>query len=190
MESNPLVTVICLCYNHDAFVQEAIYSVLTQTYSNVELIVVDDASTDRSVARIRELIADYPSVTFLSLDENVGNCKAFNLGLARAKGKYIIDLAADDILCPNRIEVGVKDFEEVNNSYGVHFSNAFLIDNKGHLIRSFYPLDEGGKLKIAVPQGDVYAALVQRFFICTPTMMMRKDLLEELGGYDENLAYE
>src|SRR5690349_7222728 len=121
MES-PLVSVICLSYNHARFAEEAIQSVLSQTYSNVELIVVDDASNDNSVQIIEQQIRHRSDIKFLSLKKNLGHCKAFNQGYALAKGEYIIDLAADDVLLPNKIETGVKELEEAGDSYGVHFS--------------------------------------------------------------------
>jgi glycosyltransferase involved in cell wall biosynthesis len=70
--STPLVTVICLCYNHSKFVREAIESVLTQTYPFVQLIVVDDASTDGSAAIINQLVAHHPAIEFLPLPQNLG----------------------------------------------------------------------------------------------------------------------
>src|SRR6185436_18882244 len=108
MMPSPTVTVICLCYNHARFVEEAIESVLNQSYANIQLIVVDDASTDKSAEVIKQLINKHSSIEFLPLQTNLGNCKAFNQGLARAKGEYVIDLAADDVLLPTRIETGVQ----------------------------------------------------------------------------------
>src|SRR5687767_6161263 len=105
---DPLVSVICLCYNQARFVREAVASVLAQTYPHVELIIVDDASTDDSAAVIRSIVQDNPAIRCLVLEKNVGNCKAFNTGLSLAKGDYIIDLAADDLLLPRRIESGVQ----------------------------------------------------------------------------------
>src|SRR5688572_16900954 len=107
----PLVSVVCLCYNHAAFVKEAVQSVMGQTYPNIELILVDDASRDNSAAVIEELQRQYPSIKVILLKNNVGNCKAFNQALAESKGAYIIDLAADDILMPDRIKQGVEFFQ-------------------------------------------------------------------------------
>ena len=186
MTSSPLVTVICLCYNQAKFVQEAIDSVLNQTYSNVQLIVVDDASTDNSVAVIRELLIERPSVEFLALSENVGNCKAFNQGLVQAKGEFLIDFAADDVLMPNRIEVGVKTLDEAGAEYGVHFSDAELISESGERL-SFHsdriPHNN-------VPQGDIYKDLISRYFICPQTLMCTREVMIYLNGYDESLTYE
>lgn len=188
--NQPLVSVVCLCYNQASFVKEALESVWTQTYSAVELIVVDDGSTDGSAAVIRQLLSGRPEIQFLDIRENTGNCQAFNRALAISKGKYIIDLAADDVLLPERVAVGVKALEEAGETYGVHFTDALYINSQGRFLRQHYRRDKGGGLNEKVPQGWVYAELLQRYFICTPSMMMRRSVLEALGGYDESLAYE
>ncbi len=182
----PLVSVICLCYNHERFVEEAIRSVLNQTHKNIQLIVVDDASTDNSVNVIRSLVGSNPPIKFLALTENIGNCKAFNRGLALAKGSFIIDLAADDVLLPNRVEVGIQKLLERGERFGVHFSDAEIIDAYGvHLYNHSdrFPHE-------TIPQGDVYKQIVERYFICPPTVMFTRQVAEVLGGYDESLSYE
>jgi glycosyltransferase involved in cell wall biosynthesis len=184
--STPLVTVICLCYNHSKFVKEAIESVLTQTYPSVQLIVVDDASTDESAAIIKQLVAQHPAIEFLPLTQNLGNCKAFNKGLALAKGEYLIDLAADDMLLPQRIAVGVTTLQQAGDNYGVHFSDADWIDDTGkHL---YFHSDRFPHASI--PQGDIYKELIGRYFICPPTVMFTREVIHSLGGYDESLTYE
>lgn len=183
---NPLVSVICLSYNHARFAEEAIQSVLSQTYSNVELIVVDDASTDNSVQIIEQKIKSHSDIKFLALKKNLGHCKAFNQGYSLAKGKYIIDLAADDVLLPNRIETGVKELEKAGDSYGVHFSDAEWISETGEFLSRHserFPHN-------TIPQGDIYKHLISRFFICSPTAMYTRAVMTYLGGYDENLLYE
>lgn len=184
--SAPLVSVICLCYNQAQFVEEAIRSVLSQTYPNIQLIVVDDASTDNSKVLIQKIIAAYPQIEVLLFAENLGNCKAFNRGLAMAKGEFIIDLAADDVLLPNRIEKGVKILTENGDSYGVHFSDAELIDENGRRLSIHserFPHN-------TIPQGDVYKEIVSRYFICPPTVMCTRQVMTVLDGYDETLSYE
>lgn len=186
MTSSPLVTVICLCYNHARFVQETIESVLNQHYPNIQLIVVDDASTDTSVKVINQMLIKNPSIEFVGLQTNMGNCKAFNQGLAKAKGEFVIDLAADDVLLPNRIEVGVQVLQHAGPEYGVHFSDAELISVNGeylgfHSARFPHP---------SIPQGDIYKDLISRYFICPPTLMCTREVMNYLNGYDESLTYE
>lgn len=188
--SQPLVTVIALCFNQEAYLLETLNSVLGQTYPLLELIIVDDCSTDRSAELIENFVKKNPKVQFLKLSENIGNCKAFNRALVLAEGKYVMDLATDDILEPHCIENQVLVFENLPENYGVVFSNARLINEKGVFFRNFYQTDNIGKVQTKVPEGDIYAAILAHSFICTPTTLFRKKMLDELGGYDENLSYE
>lgn len=182
----PLVTVICLCYNHSRFVFEAIESVMQQTYDRIQILVVDDASTDDSVNSILQAKSKYPQLELHFLEKNVGNRKAFNRALTHARGEFIIDLAADDILLPNRIQVGVDELMHAGNDFGVHFSNAHYINEAGEFLYEHaqkFPHN-------SIPQGDVYRDIIQRYFICPPTTMYRKVVFDALSGYDESLSYE
>ncbi|MEQ8423656.1 MAG: glycosyltransferase, partial [Cyclobacteriaceae bacterium] len=184
--AQPLVSVICLCYNHAKYVEEAILSVLNQTYQPIELIVVDDASSDDSVAVIESLLIKYSQASFIGLKENIGNCAAFNLGFAQSKGQFIIDFAADDVLMPDRIEKGVRALESAGSDFGVQFSDALLIDRYGVTMG----LQSDKFSHDSIPQGDIYREIIDRYFISAPTMLIRREVLEKLQGYDESLAYE
>ncbi|NJN28071.1 MAG: glycosyltransferase [Cyclobacteriaceae bacterium] len=187
--NKPLVTVICLCYNHAAFVQEAISSVLAQDYQHIELIVVDDCSTDQSGELIR-LLQQKHGFKAIYNDRNLGNCRSFNLALSQTSGAFVIDLAADDVLFPERVKIGVELLEMHGERYGVHFCDVQLIDEHGKMTGNHYRRDAQGQLLEKVPQGDIFVELLQRYFISAPSMMMRRSVLDELGGYDENLSYE
>ena len=186
----PLVTVICLCYNHAPYLREAVLSVVGQTYPNIETIIVDDASTDNSRAVIAELLRDHHHIKYLPLRHNMGNCSAFNEGLALAKGEYLVDLATDDVMHPERIAKQVAKLQSLGAQYGVVYSNADYIDEQGRWIRNHAEhLQKHGLVK-NMPQGDVFAQLISRYFICSPTMMVRRSVMLALGGYDSKLAYE
>lgn len=182
----PVVTVICLCHNQREYVIQAIQSVLDQTYKNIQLIIVDDASSDGSQEVIQKFITDKPLITFIKISENVGNCKAFNSARQQIQGEYCIDLAADDILIPERVETGVRIFTQATPDVGVHFSDAELINERDEHL-SYHSQRFPHK---SIPQGNIYKELVERYFICSPTMMFRKSVLEKLNGYDESLSYE
>jgi glycosyltransferase involved in cell wall biosynthesis len=185
-----LFTIICLCYNHAKYISEAIESILNQSYTNLEIIIVDNGSRDNSQKLIKYLATDKADIELILLNENIGNCRAFNLGLAESGGEFIIDLSADDILLPDRIREGLKSFEENGEEYGVNFTDALYIDDTGKKIGYHYNRDQKGLLLDPVPEGDLYTELLARYFICTPTMMIRKSVFDKLGGYDENLIYE
>ncbi|QJW92295.1 glycosyltransferase [Spirosoma taeanense] len=186
----PWVSVICTSYNHAAYVDEALRSVVEQDYPNVELIVIDNASTDQTADRIDRFVQQHPAVQFLRNPTNVGLNRAFNQGLAIASGRYVIDLAADDVLMPGRISKQVEQFERLSGPYAVVFSNAAYIDEHSRQTGLHYPVTTTGQACVRVPSGNVFRNVLASYFICTPTMMMRRDVLNELGGYDETLAYE
>lgn len=186
----PLVSVICLSYNHARFLGEALDSVLAQTYPNLEIIVVDDASTDGSVTVIESYCARHPHLKFIRIAQNQGNTKAFNQGWRQSKGAFIIDFSTDDVLLPTRVEEQVKCFAKAGPAYGVVFTNVQQINEESAVIGYHYRRRRDGTLKNPPPSGDVFAELLRRYFIDPTSMMMRREVLEEMGGYDETLAYE
>ncbi len=184
---SPLVSVIGISYNHAPYIEEALNSLFAQTYSNVQIILMDDASTDGS-PEILKNIAEGKEVEMILHPENCGYTKTFNEGLALAKGEYIIDFALDDVMEPGFIETSVRAFKQ--NAAGVVFSNALYIDEESQpLANHTEQLIQKGMIK-AVPQGDVFASVLKRYFICTPTMVIRREVFDRLGGYDDQLAYE
>ena len=185
----PLVSVICLCFNHGRFINQAIESVVNQTYDNIELIVIDDTSHDESQNIIEKASKIHGFKTIFNTG-NLGNCKSFNNGFRLSKGKYLIDLAADDLLEPDRIQIGVEELERKGDCYGVHFCDVELLDENGKSLRTHYKRDAKGNLQEEVPSGDIYTDLVARYLISAPSMMMSRKVLEELNGYDEQLSYE
>ncbi|MBX2901252.1 MAG: glycosyltransferase [Cyclobacteriaceae bacterium] len=185
MMEGPLVSVICVCCNQARFVTEALDSVIAQTYKPIELIVIDDGSTDGSPKVIKQWIAAHPETVLLLNGTNLGYCKTFNKAAALAKGKYLIDLAADDVLLPERVKVGVQVLESHPRA-GVTFSDAAHCDESGVKIS----LHSDRFPHATIPSGDIYKNLIERFFICSPTMMFAQAVFKELGGYDETLAYE
>lgn len=161
--------------------EEAIKSVLKQSYKNIELIVVDDGSSDGSKKTISDILAN-TEIQFLSTPKVVGNCAAFNMGFYRSKGDFIIDLASDDRLLPERISEGLQTFNQ--KEIGVEFCNVRNISPSGD------PIEDHFKLGELVPEGDIYLDLIKRYVISAPGMMIKREVLENLNGYDETLLYE
>jgi len=186
----PLVSVICLCYNHQRFVREAVESVLNQSYKNIQVILADDASTDNSVHEIKALKAENPTVEVLLLPNNLGNCKAFNEALKLARGEFIIDFATDDLMMPNRIERQVGFFQRLDSTVGLIYTDAVYIDESGKFIRNHFEYLFQKELITHIPKGDVYREVLTTYFIPGPTMMIRKEVFMSLNGYDETLSYE
>lgn len=188
--AKPLVTVICLCYNHERFVRQAVESVIGQSYDHVQIIVWDDASADSSPTVIRELQTTYPQLEVCLSERNEGNCRAFNRAFASARGEFIVDFSTDDVMHPERLEKQVEFFAQRDQQTGVIFTDATYMDEQGKMLyHHFEHLFRHGLIKEIVT-GDVFRAVLATYYIASPTMMMRRAVLESLGGYDEQLAYE
>tara|TARA_B100001758_G_scaffold247953_1_gene269026 strand:+ start:10178 stop:10930 length:753 start_codon:yes stop_codon:yes gene_type:complete len=100
----PLVSIITPCYNSSCFISESITSVINQTYSNWELLVVDDKSTDNTKEIILSFSSNDQRIRPLFLDNNVGPAQARNFGIERSKGRYIAFLDADDVWFSNKLK--------------------------------------------------------------------------------------
>lgn len=185
----PLVTIIGLSYNHAPYIKAALTSLYNQTYSSIEIILVDDASTDESAAVIEELIQGRNTV-FIQNTFNQGNCISFNSALKIARGKYIVDFALDDVLYPERIAKQVAILEAAAEDTGVVFTDVDIINAQGTVIRTHYPAYRHTSAKSAIPEGAVFEAVLSRYYINPVSMLVRRSVLEVLNGYDEQLAYE
>jgi len=185
----PLVSVIALSYNHAFYIKEALESVFSQTYQNVEIIIVDDFSNDKSSDTIRTLI-EGRNIRFIQNEQNIGNCKSFNAAYKLSKGKYIIDFALDDVMYPNRIEKQVALFETMPDAVGVVFANVNIIDEENKILYTHYPRHHHPLHTEEIPVGNVFEALLSRYYINPVSMMFRREVLDQLNGYDESLSYE
>jgi glycosyltransferase involved in cell wall biosynthesis len=182
--NEPIVTVICTCYNHEKYVRNALSSVINQSYKHIELIIVDNASTDNSKSEIALFLIDYPEIVFISNEENIGLPKSFNAAVKLSKGKYLIDLAADDTLDYERVKLQVAAFEKLDASYGLLYSNIEEVDKNGkHLRYSLTPT-------LSYPSGDLLLEILNKHFIPSPSTIFKKSAFDEVGGYNENLFFE
>jgi hypothetical protein len=119
----------------------------------------------------------------------VGLCAGFNQAYRLSKGEFLIDFATDDVLLPQRLAQQVAAFQQLPPHYGVVYSDAELIDEASQHVRFHFRRTAQG-LHPKPASGYVFADVLQRYFISTPTMLMRRATLDELGGYDETLYYE
>ncbi|MNQ52948.1 putative glycosyltransferase EpsE [compost metagenome] len=192
MNYNPLVSIICLCYNHEKFVREALNSVINQTYPNIELIIVDDCSTDNSTVAIKKWLLNYPHVTFIENIKNLGNTKSFNNAFAKSKGAFIIDLAADDILNTNAVELQLEAFRtSTYENLGIVYGNVELIFEDNTHFKYFFEVDQNKKRIKRQPTGDIYLGLLSlQNNVCSVSSMVKRTVYEKLNGYNEDLYYE
>src|SRR5215207_11289555 len=168
----PLVSVVIPCYNQAHFLGEAIESVLSQSYPNFEIIVVDDGSPDDTA----EVAARYPEVRYVRQD-NQGVSVARNSGLARSGGAYIVFLDADDRLLPGALEVGVRELE-------AHPECALVFGYSNHMAANGTPLFS---YRPHV-EGDHYLELLRYNYISPSAVAMyRRDVFDSVGGFDPSL---
>lgn len=125
-----LVSVIIPAYNHEKYVQETIFSIINQTYKNIELIIIDDGSKDNTWQKINEIKDEcknrFANVVF-ETQENQGTCITINRLIASTKGDYIYLIASDDISKPNAIETEAQ-FLKNNPEYGLVVGDCEIID--------------------------------------------------------------
>ena len=187
--ANPLTTMIVLSYNYSRFILETLESVKAQTYKNTQLVIIDDCSTDDSVAVIdRWLQENRIECTFICHQKNQGICKSLNDALAAATGKYISMIASDDVWLPDKIEHQVEIMESQPEGVGVLYSDAFQMDEGGHPLPDMF-ITAHRKLP-QMPQGQILNTLLEGNFIPGMTVLIRRSCYDAVGLYDENLPWE
>ncbi|WP_042143752.1 glycosyltransferase family 2 protein [Paucisalibacillus sp. EB02] len=165
---NPLISVITPAYNAERFIKQTIESVLAQTYTNWEMIIVDDCSTDRTVEFINEFTQKDNRVHLIQLEENSGSAVARNLAMENAKGKYIAFLDSDDLWFPEKLETQVQFMQEKDIAFS---------------FTKYVRMEEDGTLKDAVsraPESVGYQDLMKHCVIGCLTVMIDREKIGDL----------
>lgn len=189
MSEEKLVSVCINAYNRADVIAQTIESVLNQTYKNLQIIVVDDCSTDNTAEIVKSF--DDGRIELYVLPKNSGISNANNECLHRARGEYIAHLDSDDIWVSDKIEKQVKFLEE-NTRYGACFSHAGLIDGNSRIIQ---PDDPCPQLYDTYIINNMSQAEFVRFCyeklnrICHCSMVMKKSVYEKLGDHDLTMKY-
>jgi glycosyltransferase involved in cell wall biosynthesis len=186
----PLVSIVFTSYNHQEYLRQALESLVNQTYSNIEIIIVDDCSTDGS----QEILKEYQHFQNISLKlqtQNSGSyVKASNFGASFAKGEFILFAQCDDFAESNQIETLLNAFEK-NPTVGVVFSKSNLVNEKGETFADdFYGREKNFK-KAVNENGLIQAKKMKEFlsFSCViPNLsaaLIKRNLFEEISGLSE-----
>lgn len=175
---NDLVSIIVPVYNSEKFLEEAIKSILEQTYKNWELILINDASTDESINIIKKFAKEDKRITYIELEKNSGTAVARNKGIEKATGKYIAFLDSDDWWEKEKLYKQV-DFMKQNNC-GFSFT-AFQ-----------YAIKDGREkgTKVFVPQKLNYKQALKNTLISTITVMFDMDIINKDLIYMTNVKSE
>ena len=173
MSEEPLVSIIIAAHNEERNIKRAIYSAINQTYRNLEIIVVDDASTDNTFQIARRISEKDERILVLRNPRNLGPAYSRNIGLKYASGKYVGILDADDWYHLRKISSQVS-FLEKKESYGIVGTFCILLCPGGGLM----------KIQLPVTHEEILKTMVYRNPFVHSSVLIRKNILDEVGYYD------
>lgn len=181
MNNPPLVSIVVPCYNHARYVKQCIESILAQTYPNIELLVIDDGSSDESPRILEELAASHGFT--LRIQSNQGLLPTLNTALQEVKGEYFAPFASDDVMLPERIALQVEHMRR-HPEVAICGGNIVPIDEDGKVlekkrrVRPSRRLDFDSIFKNLLPSAPA------------PTFLMRREVVLQVGGYDPSMRIE
>lgn len=182
----PVVSVIMPCYNHAGFVGRAIDSVLGQTLDDIELIVVDDGSTDGT----REILRRYadPRLRVLLRERNVGAAQGSNDGLRMARAPFVAMISSDDFFAPHKLATQLRVLHDEPRVTAV-FCRPRIVDESDN---DFVPTSHRWDLLFSAGRWDRPQLLRRLFhsgnFLCHPSILARRNAYDRAGGYDVRLS--
>jgi len=186
MKKQPLVSIIIPLYNSEKYITQALDSVFAQDYPNMEVIVVNDGSTDDSINRL----SPYLDKIILINQGNSGAAAARNTGIIRSLGEYIAFLDADDIWLPGKITAQVEFLESNSNSdFSVVHSNSvrWSVKDRGPIDMTFDFRSLPNKLP-DVHSGWILKNMVEHHCICLNTLMIKQPCFAYTGLFNESLV--
>ena len=162
---NDKVSVITASYNAGRFIEETIKSVLDQTYENLELIIVDDCSTDNTDEIVSKYIKVDSRVKFYKLEKNSGAAVVRNTALEKAEGRFIAFLDSDDVWDRKKLEKQISFMK--SNNYGFSFTSYRLMKEDGELLNK----------EVRVPKEVKYTDLLKNTIIACLTVIIDRDMI-------------
>ena len=191
MYTPSLVTIGIASYNNAHYIEQMLESVRNQTHPLIELVIVDDYSTDNSVEVIFNWLARTSySATFIKHERNQGIVKTFNECRAHAHGEYVSWVGSDDILHPTMVAETVAEFERQGPDCGAVYADCQVIDSKGEVISSSFLKFFDPAFADAPPQGNLIVPLLKGFYLPALTTTKRHSALDKVGEYDLSLYSE
>lgn len=182
-----LVSVYINAYNEERFIEATLKSVAEQTYKNLEIIVIDDCSTDRT----NEIVKSFGDsrIKLYKNDENMHMSYSCNRGAALASGDYIAHVDADDTWAPDFVEKQVAFLEE-HSEYGACFSHSSIIDENGNPANDRYPADKHVYELANMPQRAMFRYLIDNSnHLSHSAYIARAEVVKKLKKYDHSLRY-
>jgi len=185
-ESGPVVSIIIPAYNHEEYAEQSVLSAINQSYNNIEIIIIDDGSTDNTARVIEKVVSSYSarrSITFMR-QENCGVTKTLNTALELAKGEFVQFLASDDAYLPDKTRISLKALLSHSDRVAAVYSDGYIInDNNDRIIRF-------SDKYIRPLSRDTYKELLLRNWIPAMGVLYRRSAIECVGRFDERLRVE
>jgi glycosyltransferase involved in cell wall biosynthesis len=177
LANSPKVGVLIPAYNRSQYIGTAIQSVLNQTYPHFEVVVVDDGSSDDTVAKVRQFTD--PRVRLIC-QKNTGVSGALNTALRASRGHYIAILGSDDLWLPEFLSTAIPVLDE-RMDIGLVYGRAQAMTSDGHRMR--HQLGRPPKF-----QGQMFKSLVHGDHVCGISVLIRREHIETVGLWDEGLT--
>jgi len=171
-QGQPLVSVIVPCFNHGRYLEECLQSIEQQTYPKLETIVVDDASQDSDTVALIDRLADDPSIQAVRLPVNSGPSAARNAGIARARGRYILPVDADNLLLPDSVERLVGQLQAAGEQVGFVYPSHQYFGNRTDFFEA--------------PDYNLYALLDKNF--CDTSSLIDRHVFDAGVRYAEDIG--
>lgn len=189
---NPKVSIVIPAYNASNYLAEAIDSALNQTYSNIEIIVINDGSKDNGATR--QIALSYGDKIRYYEKENGGSSSALNLGIANMTGEWFSWLSHDDLYYPDKVKQQIeylRSIYTINTDFGknILFCESELIDKDKNLIRRHSKKSSIKKSQFinSIPNNSWLISEPSRFIFCGCGCLVHKCVFEKLGGFDESM---
>jgi len=174
---DPLVSVVIPVFNQERFIGEAIESVLSQTYPRIELIVVDDGSTDST----RDVIERYRDRLVYLHQANAGASVALNVGIRHAHGELVGWLSSDDVYFPGKVALQVEQFAR-EPEIGLSYTDFEVIDGRGSVLRTVHS-------PYFVDRREFTRRMILGNFVNGSSVLVKRAVLEAVGPFDPELRY-
>jgi len=181
MINNPLVSFIIAVYNGEVYIENCIKSILDQNYNNLEIVIIDDCSTDSTNLILNNLSKDsLIKIRIYKNKINLGLTKSLNIAAGKAKGEWLARLDADDICKKDRIKTQV-DFALKNTQYSIVGSSCDFINKEGEYLFSKYYPSNHNQIKSSLEKAGA--------FFPHSSVLINKCVFHELGGYNTFMKY-
>ena len=177
-----LVSIICICWNHENYIEQCLNSLLSQTYKNIEIIFIDNLSTDNSFEIANKMLSESEThFTLIKRTSNFGISSNINFAVNLCKGKYIMSMSTDDWLTPDSIAKKVQYLEE-NPQFAMVSSNGYIYNQN---INETIPYIEN-----RAKTGYLFHDLLKENFIFAIGVLIKLSVIKEVGLYDEECPIE